>query len=97
MNIEPLYDRVVVCPCESEKTSEGGIVLPDTANKERPMEGEIVAVGAGKLLDNGDVRPLTVKKGQKIIYGKYAGTEVKNQGKEYVILREDDIMGVVVG
>jgi chaperonin GroES len=95
MNIRPLHDRVVVKRLEEEKTSPGGIVIPDTA-KEKPIKGEIVAVGTGKLLDNGEARPLAVKVGDKILFGKYAGSEVKIDGSEYLILREDDIMGVFV-
>ena len=95
MKIRPLHDRVVVKRWEEEKTSPGGIVIPDTA-KEKPIKGEVVAVGLGKALDNGDVRPLDVKIGDKILFGKYAGTEVKIDGTEYLMLREDDIMGVFV-
>jgi chaperonin GroES len=93
MKIRPLHDRVVVKRWEEEKTSPGGIVIPDTA-KEKPIKGEIVAVGNGKTLDNGQVRALDVKVGDRILFGKYAGTEVKIDGTEYLMLREDDIMGV---
>ena len=93
MKIRPLHDRVVVKRWEEEKTSPGGIVIPDSA-KEKPIKGEVVAVGLGKPLDNGDVRALSVKTGDKILFGKYAGTEVKIDGDDYLILREDDIMGV---
>ncbi len=93
MNIRPLYDRVVVKRWEEEKTSPGGIVIPDTA-KEKPMKAEVIAVGSGKVLDNGQIRPLEVKAGDKVLIGKYSGTEIKVEGIEYVILREDDIMGV---
>ncbi|CAL1240315.1 co-chaperone GroES [Candidatus Methylocalor cossyra] len=93
MNIRPLYDRVVVKRWEEEKTSPGGIVIPDTA-KEKPIQGEVVAVGKGKVLDNGEVRPVAVKVGDRILFGKYAGTEVKIDGTEYLMLREDDIIGV---
>jgi chaperonin GroES len=96
MRIRPLYDRVVVKRWEEEKTSPGGIVIPDTA-KEKPLKGEIIAVGNGKLLDNGQIRALTVKPGDKVLIGKYSGTEVKIDGTEYVIMREDDIMGVFEG
>ena len=94
MNIRPLYDRVVVERWEEEKTSPGGIVIPDTA-KEKPIKAEVVATGEGKALDNGQVRPLSVKVGDKVLIGKYSGTEVKIDGTEYVVLREDDIMGVL--
>jgi chaperonin GroES len=93
MKIRPLHDRIVVKRWEEEKTSPGGIVIPDTA-KEKPIKGEVVAVGAGKLLDNGEARALDVKVGDKVLFGKYAGTEVKIDGNDYLILREDDIMGV---
>jgi chaperonin GroES len=93
MKIRPLHDRVVVKRWEEEKTSPGGIVIPDTA-KEKPIKGEVVAVGNGKTLDNGQVRALDVKVGDRILFGKYAGTEVKIDGAEYLMLREDDIMGV---
>ncbi len=94
MKIRPLYDRVVIKRTEEEQTTAGGIVIPDTA-KEKPMKGEIVAVGEGKLLDDGKLRSLSVKIGDIVLLGKYAGTEVKIDGKEFVVLREDDIMGVV--
>jgi chaperonin GroES len=93
MKIRPLHDRIVVKRWEEEKTSPGGIVIPDTA-KEKPIKGEVVAVGNGKALDNGQVRALDVKVGDKVLFGKYAGTEVKIDGTEYLMLREDDIMGV---
>lgn len=93
MNIRPLYDRVVVKRLEEEKVSPGGIVIPDSA-KEKPIKGEIIATGNGKSLDNGQVRALDVKVGDKVLFGKYAGTEVKIDGDEYLMLREDDIMGV---
>ena len=95
MKIRPLHDRVVVKRWEEEKTSPGGIVIPDSA-KEKPIKGEVVAVGLGKPLDNGDVRALSVKVGDKILFGKYSGNEVKIDGEEYLMLREDDIMGVFV-
>lgn len=93
MNIRPLNDRVVVKRWEEEKTSPGGIVIPDSA-KEKPAKGEVFAAGAGKPLDNGSVRNLDVKVGDKVLFGKYAGTEIKIDGTEYLILKEDDIMGV---
>ena len=94
MKIRPLHDRVVVCRLEEERTTAGGIVIPDSA-AEKPMRGEIVAVGAGKVLDKGDVRALAVKIGDVVLFGKYSGTEVKLDGKELVVMREDDIMGVI--
>lgn len=96
MNIRPLHDRVVVRRMEEERTSAGGIVIPDSAT-EKPMRGEIVAVGAGKRLDNGDVCALAVKVGDKVLFGKYSGTEVKIEGDDVVVMREDDIMGVIEG
>ena len=94
MNIRPLHDRVVVRRLEEEKLSPGGIVIPDSAT-EKPVQGEIVAVGNGKLLDNGEVRGLDVKAGDRILFGKYSGTEVKIDGEELLVMREDDIMGVI--
>ncbi len=94
MNIRPLHDRVVVKRLEEEKTSAGGIVIPDSAT-EKPIQGEIIAVGNGKILDSGEVRALDVKKGDRILFGKYSGTEVKVDGEELLVMREDDIMGVV--
>jgi chaperonin GroES len=94
MNIRPLHDRVIVKRIEEGKTSPGGIVIPDSA-AEKPIQGEIVGVGNGKILENGEVRALAVKKGDKILFGKYSGTEVKIDGDELLVLREDDIMGVI--
>ena len=94
MKIRPLHDRVIVKRLEEEKTSPGGIVIPDSAT-EKPIQGEIIAVGNGKVLDNGEVHALEVKKGDKVLFGKYGGTEVKIDGEDYLVLREDDIMGVV--
>ena len=94
MAIRPLHDRVLVRRLDDEKTSPGGIVIPDTV-AEKPMQGEIVAVGNGKIQENGDIRPLDVKVGDKILFGKYSGTEVKVGGEELLVMREDDIMGVV--
>ena len=94
MNIRPLHDRVLVKRLEEEKTSPGGIVIPDSA-AEKPIQGEVVAVGNGKLLDNGELRALDIKKGDKVLFGKYSGTEVKVSGEDYLVLREDDIMGVI--
>ncbi len=94
MNIRPLHDRVLVKRLEEDKTSPGGIVIPDSA-AEKPIQGEIIAVGNGKILDNGEVRALDLKKGDRVLFGKYSGTEVKVDGNEYLVLREDDIMGVI--
>jgi chaperonin GroES len=94
MNIRPLHDRVIVKRLEEDKKTPGGIVIPDTAT-EKPIQGEVIAVGNGKLLDNGEVRALEVKKGDKVLFGKYSGTEVKVGADEYLVLREDDIMGVI--
>lgn len=96
MNIRPLHDRVVLQRWEAEKTTAGGIVIPDTA-KEKPVQAEVVAVGPGKSLDNGEIRPVTVKPGDKVLVGKYAGTELKLDGVEYVVLREDEIFGIIEG
>lgn len=94
MNIRPLHDRVVIKRLEEEKTSAGGIVIPDTA-AEKPMRGEVVAVGSGRRLDSGETRPLQVEAGNQVLFGKYSGTEVKLDGEEYVVMREDDIMAVL--
>ena len=96
MKIRPLHDRVIVRRMEEERTSAGGIVIPDSAT-EKPVQGEIVAVGKGKLLENGEVRPLDVKKGDKVLFAKYGGTEIKIDGEELLVMREEDIMGVVEG
>jgi chaperonin GroES len=96
MNIRPLHDRVVVRRMEEERTSAGGIVIPDSA-AEKPIQGEVIAIGKGKLLENGDVRPLDVKVGDRVLFGKYSGTEIKLGGEEYLVMREEDIMGVVEG
>lgn len=92
--IQPLQDRVIVKPNEAEETTKGGIILPDTA-KEKPIEGKIVAVGEGKVTEDGKVVKLTVKVGDTVLYGKYSGTEVKIEGEEYLIMRESDIYGIV--
>lgn len=94
MNLKPLYDRVIVKPIEAEETSAGGIIIPDAA-KEKPTKGEILAVGDGKALDNGTVRAPKVKVGDKVIYGQYAGSAYKQDGVEYKIIREDDILAIV--
>jgi chaperonin GroES len=96
MNIRPLHDRVVLKRMEEETKSPGGIVIPDSA-AEKPIRGEVVAVGNGKRLDNGDLIPLDVKVGDKVLFGKYSGTEVKVNGQELLVMREDDIMGVIEG
>jgi chaperonin GroES len=93
MKIRPLHDRVVVKRMEEERTSAGGIVIPDSAT-EKPVRGEILSVGKGKIAENGDVRPLDVKVGDKVLFGKYSGTEIKIDGEDVVVMREDDIMGV---
>ncbi len=94
MKIRPLHDRVVVRRMEEERTTAGGIVIPDSA-AEKPMRGEIIAFGPGKTLDNGDTRALAVKVGDVVLFGKYSGTEVKIDGEELVVMREDDIMGII--
>jgi len=94
MSIRPLHDRVIVRRLEEERTSPGGIVIPDTA-AEKPMQGEVVSVGNGKINENGDVRPLDVKPGDKVLFGKYSGTEVKIDGEELLVMREDDIMAII--
>ena len=94
MKIRPLHDRVIVRRMEEETTTAGGIVIPDSAT-EKPSEGEIVAAGTGKVSDSGDVRPLDVKVGDKVLFGKYSGTEVKVEGEDLIVMREEDIMGVV--
>jgi len=94
MKIRPLQDRVLVKRIESEEKTKGGIIIPDSA-KEKPVEGKVIAVGAGKVAEDGKQRPLDVKAGDRILFGKYAGTEVKIDGDEHLILREEDILGVV--
>ena len=96
MNIRPLHDRVVVRRTEEERTSPGGIVIPDSA-AEKPMEGEVIAVGNGKILENGEVRKLDVKAGDKVLFGKYSGTEVKVDNEKLLVVKEEDIMAVIVG
>ena len=96
MKIRPLHDRVVVKRLEEERTSAGGIVIPDTA-AEKPSRGEVIAIGNGKILENGEVRKLDVKKGDKVLFGKYSGNEVKVDGEDYLVMREDDIMAVIEG
>jgi len=96
MKIRPLHDRVVLRRTEEERTSPGGIVIPDTAT-EKPIQGEVVAVGQGKVLDSGEVRGLELKTGDKVLFGKYSGTEVKVDGEELLVMREDDVMAVIEG
>lgn len=94
MKLRPLHDRVIVKRLEAETKSSGGIVIPDSA-AEKPIKGEVLAVGKGKILENGDVRPLDVKVGDTVLFGKYSGTEVKVDGDELLVMREEDIMAVV--
>ena len=94
MKIRPLHDRVIIRRMEEEKTSPGGIVIPDSAT-EKPVKGEVVAVGKGKILENGDIRPLDIKVGDTILFGKYSGTEVSVDGEELLVMREDDITAIV--
>jgi chaperonin GroES len=94
MKIRPLHDRVLVKRIEEETKTKGGIIIPDTA-KEKPIKGEVIAVGEGRILDNGQKVPVSVKVGDKIIFSKYAGTEIKIEGEEHLIMREDDILGVI--
>ena len=96
MKIRPLHDRVIVKRLEEERTSPGGIVIPDSA-AEKPVQGKIVAVGKGKILEDGNVRPLHVKVGDKILFGKYSGTEVKVDGEDLLVMREEDVMAVIEG
>ncbi|MDD5035965.1 MAG: co-chaperone GroES [Methylococcaceae bacterium] len=94
MHIRPLHDRIVVKRLEEDQTSSGGIVIPDTA-KEKPIKGEVIAVGTGKPLDNGEIRKLAVNTGETVLFGKYSGTEVKIDGVDYLVLREDDVIAVL--
>jgi chaperonin GroES len=94
MKVRPLYDRVLVKRLEEKEQKRGGIIIPDTA-KEKPMEGKVVAVGSGKLDDNGKRVPLEVKAGDRVLFGKYAGTEIKIDDEEHVILREDEVLGII--
>ena len=93
-NIRPLHDRVIVKRVKEEEKTKGGIIIPDTA-KEKPAEAEVIAVGSGKADDKGKLRPLTVKKGDRVLFGKYSGNEIKIDGVDHLILREDDILGVL--
>jgi len=94
MKIRPLHDRILAKRLEEEEKTKGGIIIPDTA-KEKPIEGEVIAVGNGKILENGEVRPLEVKVGDRILFGKYAGTDIKIEGEEYLIMREEDVLGII--
>jgi chaperonin GroES len=94
MKVRPLQDRILVKRLEEEEKTKGGIIIPDTA-KEKPVEGEVIAVGNGKVNDKGEVRPLAVKKGDRILFGKYSGTEIKIEGVEHLILREEEVLGVI--
>ena len=96
MNIRPLYDRIVVKRIEEQETSRNGIIIPDSA-KEKPQEGEVMAVGHGKRLDDGKLVALDVKVGDRVLFGKYSGTETKVVGTEYIIMREDDVLGILHG
>ena len=94
MKIRPLQDRILVTRVEEEDKTKGGIIIPDTA-KEKPSEGKVVAAGKGKVLDDGKIQPLDVKKGDRILFSKYAGTEVTIEGEEHLIIREDDVLGIL--
>ncbi len=94
MNIRPLHDRIIVERLEEETTTAAGIIIPDSA-KEKPMQGNVVAAGKGKMTEDGKVLPLDVKVGDKVLFGKYSGTEIKIEGKEFLMMREDDVLGVV--
>ncbi len=96
MKIRPLQDRVLIRRTEEERKSPGGIVIPDSAT-EKPIRGEVTAVGKGKVLENGEVRPLELKAGDKVLFGKYSGTEVKVDGEELLVMKEDDVMAVIEG
>ena len=96
MKIRPLQDRVIVKRLEEEEKTKGGIIIPDTA-KEKPQEGKVIAVGKGKMSEEGKLIPLDVKVGDKILFGKYSGTEIKIEGEEHLIMREEDILGVIEG
>ena len=94
MNVRPLQDRIIVQRLDEEETTKGGIIIPDSA-KEKPLEGKVVAVGRGKVTDDGKLRELEVKKGDRILFGKYSGTEIKLEGEDHLILREDDVLGIL--
>jgi len=92
--VRPLHDRVIVRRLDEEEKTAGGIIIPDAA-KEKPIQGEVIAAGKGKIMENGDIHPLDVKKGDRVIFSKYAGTDIKLDGEDYLMMREDDILGVV--
>ena len=94
LNVKPIGDRILVEPAEEKETKKGGIIIPDTA-KEKPAEGKVVAVGSGRVLEDGKIRPLDLKAGDRVLFGKYSGTEVKVDGEELIIMREEDILGVI--
>jgi len=94
MKIRPLQDRIIVKRMEEEEKTKGGIIIPDSA-KEKPLEGKVIAAGNGKILEDGKVRPLDIKVGDRILFGKYAGTEIKIDGEEHLMLREEDVLGVI--
>jgi chaperonin GroES len=94
MKIRPLHDRILVKRLEEEEKTKGGIIIPDTA-KEKPIEGRVIAIGNGKLLENGELRSLDVKEGDRILFGKYSGTEIKIEGEDLLMMREDDVLGVI--
>ncbi len=97
MNIRPLHDRVLVRPAEEEKTSAGGIIIPDSASGEKPTNGEIIAAGNGKITDSGDVRAMDIKVGDTILYGQYAGSAVNVNGEDLLMMKEEDILAVIEG
>lgn len=94
MNIRPLHDRLIVKRFEEEEKTKGGIIIPDNA-KEKPQQGEVIAVGSGKVYDDGRRVPLELKKGDRVLFGKYSGTEIKIEGTEYLMMREEDILGII--
>lgn len=94
MNLTPLHDRIIVKPARAEETTKGGIIIPDTA-KEKPMQGEIIAVGTGRIADDGKLIAMTVKVGDQVLYGKYAGTEITIEGEEFLMMRESDVFAIV--
>ena len=94
MKVRPLHDKVLVQRLDTEETTKGGIIIPDTA-KEKPQEGKVVAVGAGRILEDGKKKPLEIKKGDKVLFSKYGGTEINIEGEDYLILREEDILAIV--
>ena len=94
LKIRPLHDRVIIKRLEEERTTQGGIIIPDTAT-EKPIKGKVIAVGKGKILENGEVRPLDVQVGDNILFGKYSGTEVKVDGEDLLVMREEDVMAVI--